>query len=366
MSQAITALPRDAVTAAEPATAGRARFRRWLRLVLMGGGVLAVLAGAGVYWLNGGRWMSSDDSYVNADKVAVATDVSGTVASIPIHEGEQVAKGQVLFQLDPKRFQIALDGAKADLAQTRITLLAERQDYQRMLHDIAARQAQVQADQATFDRYAQLVGRGDLPRQQYDDARYKLAADQAGLQSAGVAAQVALARLNGDPNVDVTTLPSDLQAQARVAEAQRELDRATVRAPYAGVVTQVSTLQPGMFLPAGTAAFGLVSSDHIWVDAQPKETELTWVKPGDPADVTVDTYPGHVWHGTVESISPASGSQFSILPAQNASGNWVKVVQRIPMRVRIETEPGDPALRAGMSAVVDVDTGHKRTLADLY
>jgi membrane fusion protein (multidrug efflux system) len=120
-----------------------------------------------------------------------------------------------------------------------------------------------------------------------------------------------------------------------------------------------------MFLPAGTAAFGLVSTDHVWVDAQPKETELTWVKPGDPADVTVDTYPGHVWHGTVESISPTSGSQFSILPAQNASGNWVKVVQRIPLRVRVETRPGDPVLRAGMSAEVDVDTGHKRTLADI-
>ncbi len=177
---------------------------------------------------------------------------------------------------------------------------------------------------------------------------------------------MALARLNGDPNVGVTTLPAYRQANARVTEAQRELDHTIVHAPYDGVVTQVSTLQAGMFLPAGTAAFGLVSSDDIWVDAQPKETELTWVKPGDAADVTVDTYPGHVWHGTVESVAPASGSQFAILPAQNASGNWVKVVQRIPMRVRVEMKPGDPALRAGMSAEVDVDTGHARTLADLY
>jgi membrane fusion protein, multidrug efflux system len=365
MSQTITALPRDTVITEHDAAASRARWRRRLRLLLMVGGVLAVAAGALAFWLHGGRWVSTDDAYVNADKVAISTDVAGTITAIPVHEGEQVQKGQVLFQLDPERFQIALDGTKADLAQTRLSLLAQRQDYQRMLRDIATRQAQVQADQATFDRYAQLVDRGDLARQQYDDARYKLAADQAALQSAGVAAQVALARLNGDPNVDVTTLPAYRQAEARVSEVQRELDHATVRAPYAGVVTQVSTLQPGMFLPAGTAAFGLVSTDHVWVDAQPKETELTWVKPGDAADVTVDTYPGHVWHGTVESISPASGSQFAILPAQNASGNWVKVVQRIPMRVRVEAKPGDPVLRAGMSAEVDVDTGHTRTLAGL-
>ncbi len=127
MSQAIAAHPRDSVVA-EPTTAGRARFRRWLRLLLMGGGVLAVAVGALVYWLNGGRWMSTDDAYVNADKVALSTDVSGTVASIPVHEGEQVQKGEVLFQLDPHQFQIALEGAQADLAQTRLTLLAERQD----------------------------------------------------------------------------------------------------------------------------------------------------------------------------------------------------------------------------------------------
>jgi membrane fusion protein (multidrug efflux system) len=364
MSQAATINSRD--TVAEPTVAGRARSRRRLRLLLMAGGLLAVGIGAGDYWLNSGRWLSSDDAYVNSDKVALSTDVSGVISSIPVHEGEQVKKGQVLFQIDPRQFQIALDGAKADLAQTRLTLLAERDDYQRMLRDIDARKAQVQADQATFDRYAQLVGRGDLPRQQYDDARFKLAVDTGALQSAGVTAQVQLAKLNGDPNVDVTTLPAYKLAEAHAAEAQRELNDTSVRAPYNGIVTQVSTLQPGMFLPAGTSAFGLVSTEHVWIDDQPKETELTWVKPGDPANVTVDTYPGHVWHGTVESISPASGSQFSILPAQNASGNWVKVVQRIPLRVRVETKPGDPVLRAGMSAVVDVDTGHKRTLADLY
>ena len=363
MSQAATILSRDAV--AEPAAKVRSRSRRASRLLLMGGGVLAVAAGSFAYWLNGGQWMSSDDAYINSDKVALSTDISGVVRQVPVQEGQEVRAGDVLIQLDPRQFQIALDAARADLNQTRLTLLAAKDDYQRMLHDVAAREAQVKDDQANTDRLAALVGRGDTPRQQYDDARYKLDADTAALRSTAVQARAQLARLNGDPNVDVTTLPTYKLGEAHVAEAQRQLDHASVRAPFDGVVTQVSTLQPGMFLPAGTAAFGLVSTDRVWVDAQPKETELTWVKPGDPADVTVDTYPGHVWHGTVESISPASGSQFAILPAQNASGNWVKVVQRIPMRVRVDVRPGDPLLRAGMSAVGDVNTGHKRALADL-
>ncbi len=235
-----------------------------------------------------------------------------------------------------------------------------------MLRDVATRSSQVAADQATFDRYAALVGRGDMARQSYDDARYKLEADRHALESGAMAAQVQLARLNGNPNVDVHTLPASLQAQARLEEAQRQLDHATIRAPFDGIVTQVPTLQPGMFLPAGTAAFGLVSTEHVWVDANPKETELTWVKPGDPVQVTVDTYPGRVWDGTVDSISPGSGSQFSILPAQNASGNWVKVVQRIPIRIEVRRRPGDPPLRAGMSVIADVDTGHTRSLHDLY
>ena len=371
MSQAATALPRDTAIA-EPNTAGRARFRRRLRLLLMAGGVLAVAVGAFIYWLQGGQWMDTDDAYVTSDKVALSTDVSGVIASIPVREGEQVQAGQVLFQLDPRQFQIALDSAKADLAQTRLTLVSQRQDYQRLLRDIATREAQVQADQATFDRYAQLVGRGDLPRQQYDDARYKLAADQAALQSAGVAAQVALARLNDDPNVDVTTLPSYRLAEERVAEAQRQLDHATVRAPFDGIVTQVESLQPGTYLVSATAALtntgavALVSTDRVWVDANLKETDLTHVKPGDHAEITVDSYPGRTWSGTVDTISPGTGSEFSILPAQNASGNWVKVVQRVPVRVRIDYKPGDPVLRAGMSVVVAIDTGHRRSLAELF
>lgn len=363
MSQS-AALPRDLAAEARPRTRGLGR--RALRLGLMLGGVAVVVVGGGTLWLSGGRIVSIDNAYTNADKVALSTDVSGEVLDIPVHEGQVVRKGDVLFRLDPRQAQIAVDASRADLAQTRLTLEAMKRDYNRMLRDTAARSAQVQADQATFDRYNALVGRGDLARSSYDDARYKLASDQQTVASSSLAAETQLARLDGNPNVDVTTLPSYQQGVARLAEAQRQLDDTVVHAPFDGIVTQVPLLQPGMFLPAGTSAFGLISTDRVWVDANPKETELTWVKPGDTVAVTIDTYPGRSWAGTVESISAGSGSQFSILPAQNASGNWVKVVQRIPVRITVDRKPGDPALRAGMSVVADIDTGHTRSLHDLF
>ena len=175
-----------------------------------------------------------------------------------------------------------------------------------------------------------------------------------------------LARLGGSADTPVEQLPQYLAAQAKVDEAQRELDHTVIHAPFAGTVTDVDSVQPGMFLAASTAAFGLVSSERVWVEADPKETELTWVKPGDHVEVTVDTYPARTWSGVVESIMPNSGSEFAVLPAQNTSGNWVKVVQRIPVRIRVYRHPGDPELRTGMSVEASIDTGHTRSLADLY
>jgi membrane fusion protein (multidrug efflux system) len=338
---------------------------RLLRSVLMLGGIAAVIAGAGVYWLNGGRYVSIDDAYVRAAKLAVSDDISGIVDTVAVHEGQHVNKGDVLFRLRDRQIRIALAGAKANLAQTALMLESMKHDYQRMVRDIEVKQAQMQADQANYDRYANLVKSGGVTRAEYDDARFKLAADKAAVESLQEQAAVQLARLGGDANADVTTMPQYLQAKAQVDEDQRQLDHTVVYAPFSGIVTHVDALQPGMYLTASTGAFGLVSDERVWVEANPKETELTWVKPGDPVTVTVDTYPGRVWHGTVESIAPASDSEFSVLPAQNSSGNWVKVVQRLPVRIRVDRQPGDPPLRAGMSVEAEIDTGHQRHLSDL-
>jgi membrane fusion protein (multidrug efflux system) len=362
MSQVIDArtIPADQVGSAAR------RRSRLLRPAFMLGGIAVVAVGALYFWLQGGSTVAIDNAYVHADKLAVSTDVSGIIAEIPVKEGQTVRAGDILFRLDDRRFTIALQSAGADLAQTALTLDAAKRDYDRMIKDIANKQATVDADQARFSRIAGLVGRGDVSRQQYDDAKFQLSADQQAVASTQIAAQVQLAKLGGDATADVKTMPSYLKAQAAVDEAQRELDHATVRAPMNGIVTGVSNAQPGLYLAASSAAFGLVSTDHVWVEANPKETELTYVKPGDPVSVAIDTYAGRTWQGTVDSIAPASGAEFSILPAQNSSGNWVKVVQRITVRIRLDRKPEDPPLRAGMSVEADIDTGHTRSLSDLF
>jgi membrane fusion protein, multidrug efflux system len=308
--------------------------------------------------------MSTDDAYIAADMVGISTDVSGIVQGVDVAENENVAAGQTLYRLDPRQFQIALDHAKATLANTRLSIDNLKASYRMMLSNIASQQAVVDDDQATFDRFATLVkDQLAITKAQFDQARYKLDADKQKLASLEQQAEAQLALLGGHPDSPTDQHPQYLQAKADVEEAERQLDHAVVRAPFAGVVTGVPSIAPGKQLQASMTAFFLVATDHVWVDSQPKETQLTYVQPGQPVRVTVDTYPDVVWQGTVESISPAASAEFSLLPAQNTSGNWVKVVQRIPMRVRVETSGSDlPQLRSGMSAEIDVDTGHTRGL----
>jgi membrane fusion protein (multidrug efflux system) len=348
------------------------RRRPSLQSSLMVAGILAVLLGSAVFWLRGGRYASTDDAYVQTAQLLVTTDVSGLVSSVNVHEGQAVNAGDLLFQLDLNAFQIALDNANANLREVGMTIESMKEAYQAILSNVAAQEAQVQLDQITFERNAALVASDSVARQTYDQARYMLQLDKAKLLSLRQQAQVQLSKLGGDPNIAVFDHPLYRQAKAVADEAQRQLNHASVHAPFSGVVTQVDALQPGAYLVSQTAALtgagaiALVSTDHRWIVAQMKETDLTYVKPGNHVEVTVDTYPGQVWSGTVESISPASASQFSVLPAQNTSGNWVKVVQRIPVRIAIAHGPGAPVLRSGMSVYVSVDTGHRRSLTDLF
>ena len=349
-------------SSSKPENAPQSPRRPWLRWALFALLPLALIAGT--YWyVVGGQVMSTDNAYVGADKVGISTDVSGIVKEIDVTENQRVEAGQALYRLDPRPFQIALDSAQANLAQVALTIDSMKQDYRRMLSDVAAQQGQVALDQATYDRYATLVRTSAISQANYDQARFTLEVDKNKLESLRQQAQVQLARLAGNADIPPTEHPQYLQAKAQVDEAQRQLDHTQVNAPFAGIVTSVPSIAPGKYLRASTTAFYLVATDHLWVYSNPKETELTYVRPGQPVTVTVDTYPDAQWHGVVESISPAAAQEFSLLPAQNTSGNWVKVVQRIPMRVRLDTsDKSRPALRAGMSAVVDVDTGHQRGL----
>ena len=369
--------PNETAPPAAPSVGGAAferagRSRRLLRSVLMAGGVILVAVGSLVFWLESGRYATTDDATIGAAKVLVSTDVSGLVSSVNVREGQTVKAGQVLFQVDPLQFQIARDSAKANLNEVALNIRSMKETYKELLSNVESQKAQVELDRVTNERNASLVANNDVARQVYDQSRYTLLLDQARLKSLQQQAEVQLASLDGNADIRVEDHPLYRQARAAVDEAQRQLDHATVRAPFDGVVTQVDALQPGTYLVAQTAtltstgAVALVSTSDVWVSAQMKETELTYVKPGDRVDVTVDTYPGLTWKGTVESISPASGSEFSILPPENSSGNFVKVVQRIPVKIAIDRTAGEPVLRAGMSVYVSIDTGHRRSLRDLF
>jgi membrane fusion protein, multidrug efflux system len=350
---------------AQKESAGFEKIRRLRRRDRIRWGLFALLPLVliiGAYWyVTGGQIMSTDDAYVEADKVGISTDVAGIVKDVDVKENEQVQAGQVLYRLDPRQFQIALDNAKANLAQTALSIEAMKQDYTRMVSDIAAQQAQVDLDQTNFNRATMLLHSGTATQAAYDQAQATLQTDKSKLEALREQAQVQLARLGGKADIEVTQHPQYLQAQAQVDEAQRQLDHTVVKAPFAGIVTDVSAIATGKYLAASTTAFFLVDTDHVWVDADPKETELTYVRPGQPVTITVDTYPDQQWHGTVESVSPAAAQEFALLPAQNTSGNWVKVVQRVPMRVRVDTSDKSlPPLAAGMSVEIDVNTGHAR------
>jgi len=342
--------------------AGRQAPRKSLRRPLLFALLPLALVVGGYFYVTGGAVMSTDNAYVQADMVGVSTDVSGLISEVDVHDNQEVAKGQVLFKLDPQQFQLALDRTNAQLASTGDDLRALQASYRNMQAQIDQAQKDVDFNMVNFQRQEQLIASNFTPKATYDAAKNTLQSAQQKLASLQQQLAGLAANLNGDPNAPIENHPKYKEALAARDEAARQLAHSVVHAPFAGIVTNVPSLQPGQYLAASATAFNIVSTDHVWVEASPKETELTYVRPGQKATVEVDTYPGQQWTGTVDSISPASASSFSLLPAENTSGNWVKVVQRIPMRVSVANSPGRPQLRVGMSVELSVNTGHERGL----
>jgi membrane fusion protein (multidrug efflux system) len=367
MSQANT-VARDQQAQTRPGAAAvrRANRSRMLRPLLMIGGMLVVVIGALFFWLEGGQYVSSDDTYVDAAKVSLSTDVSGLVAKVYVHDNQHVQAGQELFSLDQPNFDIAVESAQSKLAQAVLDINAAKRGYAEAQAQIAEQKDTVAEDQADLNRYAAVVGNGGVTRSTYQDAQFALQAAQDRLAELEDAAGQQLVKLNGNAEIKPEDTPEYQTALAALNNAILAQQHSVVHAPFSGYVTQVEQLQPGMFLPAGTAAFGLVSDTDVYITSQPKEDQLTYVRPGQKVSISVDTYPSAKWDGVVQSISPASGSEFSILPAQNSSGNWVKVVQRIPVRIKFTSGPSDLPLRAGMSAEISINTNHHRHISDLF
>jgi membrane fusion protein (multidrug efflux system) len=343
------------------APAKRTRVRRGL---LLAGPIL--LIGVGLYaYLHGGRYVSSDNAYVRADKLAVTPEVSGSVVEIAVHDNEPVIVGRVLCRLDDTLYRIAVDEARAQLTAARTDLATLRATYRQKLAQIAGEQEQVEFAERELKRQQTLASGHVGTEADLDKARHEVDAAQRRLTVLRQDAATVLASLGGNPDAPDDSFARIQAAKARLAAAERDLAKTVVKAPIAGVATNVSNLAIGKYLSAGQPAFSIVATGHVWIEANLKETELTYVKPGDPVTIGIDTYPHREWRAKVATIGPATGAEFSVIPAQNASGNWVKVVQRIPVRIEVEDTDSDHPLRAGMSAEAEIDTGHERHLSDV-
>lgn len=336
-----------------------------LRRILLILGPAVVLAGSLFAYMAGGRYVSTDNAYVHAGKLTVATDVSGIVADVAVHESQLVEKGQVLFTLDQEPFKIALAGAEATLGTVRNQIVTQQATYRQKLAQIEQAKTDVGFFETNTQRQQDLLKRGVSAQATFDQAKRDLDAARERLLMSQHDAEAALAQLGGRADAPIEQNPNYLAAQSQVDKARRDLTRTTVLAPIPGIVTNVDALQVGEYLPAAQPAFSLVSSADVWVEANPKESDLTYLQPGATATVSIDAYPGREWKATVSSLAPATGAEFSVLPAQNATGNWVKVVQRVPIRLKVEMPAGAPPLRTGMSAYVEIDTGHHRQLGEL-
>jgi membrane fusion protein (multidrug efflux system) len=338
----------------------RRRALRWTLLVVVP--LLAVIAG-GVFWLLGGRYVETDNAFVKADKVPVSAEVSGAVIEVFVQENEIVRAGQPLFRLDPAPFRVALSKAEAKLGQVRTDLAATKASYREKQAQIALARTQLEFARKEQARQADLAARNFISASKLDDARKSVEIAQQQLQAQQEDLQRIAATLGGSIDLPIESHPSYRAALAELEQARLDLSRIEVRASMDGTISHLP--KPGQFVATGATAASLVADARPWIEANFPEKDLTYVHPGQPVEVHIDTFPDRSWSGVVESLSPATGAEFSILPPQNATGNWVKVAQRVPLRVRIDTPSDAPRLRAGMSATVRVDTGHRRTLFGL-
>jgi len=339
----------------------RARLERQrLRMILLVAiPTFAALVGS-IFYLSGGRYISTDNAYVGAQKVLITPDVSGKVVHVGVREGQQVRPGDELLTLDHEPFQLALDQAKAKLA-------AARAEYDKLTMNLKTFNTLVELGQNNVDlkqrevqRKSTLVSSMAGSAADLDTSKSALLTAQLQLQLAVQQRDTTLSQLLGNPDLPLEQFPEYAQAKAALDNAQRDLDHTVLRAPISGTATQVDNIQLGRFVTAGTPILSVIDDQGPWVDANPKETDITHLRVGQKANLEVDSFPDHTFKGTVIAVSPGTGAQFSILPPQNATGNWVKVVQRVPVRIAFDKDEDTHLLRSGMSVVVEIDTGHSR------
>ncbi|HXO68160.1 MAG TPA: HlyD family secretion protein [Bradyrhizobium sp.] len=343
--------------------AGLRKYRRFLLLVVL---PLAAVIGGVAFYLSGGRYVTTDDAYVGAQKVLITPDISGKIEKVVVREGQRVNDGDVLFEIDPVPFRLALQQAQANLATAKTnydTLKSNIQIYGQM-GDLA--QQGVDLKRRDVDRKTSLVKSNFGSQLDLDNSSTALVTASAQFELLKQQIASAKNQLLGNPDLPLEQFPPYALAKAALDQAQRNLDHTVLRAPMNGIATQVDSIQLGRFVAAGTPVFSIIDTSKPWVDANPKESDFTYVAVGQPVTVDVDAFPDHAFKGTVGSLSPGTGAQFAILPPQNATGNFVKVVQRVPVRIYFDANDRMvEKLKAGMSSYVSIDTNHRRSLAGL-
>jgi membrane fusion protein (multidrug efflux system) len=337
-------------------------WRRKMRLPLMiGGPALAAIIALTVY-LTGGRYEHTDDAYVQMASVAISSNVAGRVQELDVRDNQSVHKGDVLFRLDAAPFRIAVEEASAQLATARLQVQSLKASYRQREAELASARETLVFQQRETDRQQRLLAAGISSQLQVDRAVHALEGARTQLAAAQQQVSEVVANLGGDPDIDPDHHPTVQHAQALLDRAKLNLSYTVIRAPSDGIAARVEQLQVGNYISASAPVFALVSTEDIWIEANFKEDQLAHMRPGQKASVHVDSYPGKAFEGTVVSVSPGTGSQFSVLPAENATGNWVKVVQRLPVRVELRKLEPDFPLQGGLSAYVSVDTHHQRHL----
>jgi membrane fusion protein (multidrug efflux system) len=349
---------------AAPEPQARSRRRRSLRTVLLGvvPGIAAVI---GFYWYaTSGRYVSTENAYVKSDIVAVSPDVDGRVVSVDVAENQLVGKGDLLFRIDPEPFRITLDLAEARVQAVRHDIEASRAEFHQIEAEIGEAQERVRFFEQQAVRQRELQGRGIATQANLDEAEMEFATAEQQVTALREKLRTVLAKLGGDPASAVELHPNFRAAEAEADMAALHLDETEVRAPIDGIVSRMR-LQPGEWVEEGEPAFSIIDPASTWIEANLKETQLEHVQIGQRVEIEVDAYSDDRWQGEVSSISPATGAEFALIPPQNATGNWVKVVQRLPIRIVVRPRAGQPPLRAGMTVSVAIDTEREPQLAKL-
>ena len=327
--------------------------------------VLAVLVGLSYYLLSG-RYVSTDNAYIGAQKVLITPEVSGKVVGIAVAEGQLLKPGDELLAIDPAPYRFAAQDAEAKVLKVRSDFATLRTNFASVTRQVALSREALEAAQSDFDRKTRLLDNRITAPADLDKSRVALVAAKTQLELLEQQERTLRIQLLEDPALPIERYPQFVEASVALDRAKRDLANTVLRAPIAGVATQVSSIQMGRYLTAGMAIFSVISADDVWIDANPKETDLTHVRPGQLVSITVDAFPDRAWTGKVAAISPGTGAQFSILPPQNAAGNWIKIVQRVPMRIEFASGQDLRRLRAGMSATVEIDTGRRSRIARLF